>query len=250
MPNDVDLGPSLTKLIKGRLYGRVWPARPSPQGPSVDGRTVALRTLAKYVAALTFWRPGAALPGGGSGPAIPFKIPTEHFFIEMPDNTRNMPFPCIAIVHDTAKYDVIGLTSYVEEDSAGVWAPNTVVQWQGEYVENIQLELWCNHKAERRALLAGIETALSPTEQMSGVRFHMPDYYDQLVCFTLNDRRLIDEPDSLRNRRRATLGIEMRFNVVALVNTVPMRPTVVVEVDDGSDGNPVVLPPGSPSVPP
>jgi len=227
-----DLPASVAKLIKGRLYGTVFPPKPNPRNLSVDSRTVALRTLAQYIGAMTFYRPGSAK----GAPSIPFKIPPEHFFIEMPDDKQSMPFPCIVVVHDTAKYNVIGLVSYIEEDSQDVYGPGTVVMWQDEYTENIQLEVHCNYKSERRAILAGIESSLSPTEQQSGIRFHMPDYYDQLVCFTLNNRRLIDEPNSMRHRRKATIGIEMRFNIVALVNYKTMRPTVRVVVDTGSDG--------------
>ncbi len=202
-----------------------------------DGRTIALRTLAQYIAALNFYLPGPA----AGGPNIKFNIPVENFFIEWPDAKQSMPFPSIAVVHDTANYDVIGLVSYVEEDSLNVFAPNTVVQWQSEYIENIQLEVWCTEKAERRAILSGIETAMSPTEQMSGVRFRMPNYYNQLVCFTLNNRKLIDDPRSAGGRRSATLGIEMRFNVVALVQATTMKPYIVTNVDVAQDGTAVDL---------
>jgi hypothetical protein len=80
---------------------------------------------------------------------------------------------------------------------------------------------------------------MSPTEQTSGVRFRMPNYYNQLVCFTLNTRKLIDEPDSMRGRRRATLGIEMRFNIVALIQATTMTPRITTNVDVAQDGTPV-----------
>ena len=242
----VNLPSSLVALMKGTIYGAAYPVRPAPQPLSVDGRTIALQTLAQYIANITFYRPGDAV----GGPPIPFSIPESSFFIEMPDDKQSMPFPAIAVVNDVANYDVIGLTSYVEEDSLDVFGRGTVVQWQSEYVENIQLEVWCNMKAERRAILGGIETAMSPTEQQSGMRFHMPTYFNQLVCFTLNNRKVIDEPDSLRKRRRATLGIEMRFNIVRLINAVTMQPTVTTSLDVAADGTAVVLPPGSPSVAP
>ena len=232
---------AVAALIKGRIYGLVYPVRAQPAPLSVDGRTIALRTLAQYIAALTFYRPGAP----GCQP-IPFTIPVEHFFIEQPDTKQSMPFPSISVVHDTAKYDVIGLVSYVEEDSFGIYGAGTVVQWMSEYIEDIQLEVWCNTKAERRAILGGIETSMSPTEQQSGVRFHMPDYFDQLVCFELNDRKLIDGPDAARGRRSATLGIKMRFNIVKLINATTMQPSIVTAVDVTADGTPVTLDPSNP----
>jgi hypothetical protein len=227
---------SIASLIKGRIYGSVFPPRQPPVSLALDGRTVALQTLAGYIASLTFYR-----VGDRGGPNIPFQIPAENFFIEMPDDVQSMPFPSIAVVNDVGNYDVIGLVSYVEESTQDVYGRGTVVQWQSEYVENIQLEVWVNMKAERRAVLAGLETVFSPTEQQSGIRFHMPAYFDQLVCFTLNNRKVIDEPDSLRKRRRATLGIEMRFNIVRLINVATMQPIVTTQLDVDADGAPVTL---------
>jgi hypothetical protein len=234
--NLTGLPAALAQLIKGRVYGQTYPPREPPTPLALDGRTIALQTLAQYVASLTFYR-----VGDQGGAPVPFGIPTENFFIEMPDDAQSMPFPSIAVVNDVANYDVIGLVSYVEEDSLDVYGRGTVVQWQSEYVENIQLEVWVNMKAERRAVLAGLETVMSPTEQQSGIRFHMPSYFDQLVCFTLNNRKVIDEPDSLRKRRRATLGIEMRFNIVKLINAVTMQPVVTTSLDVGVDGSRVQL---------
>lgn len=230
-----NLPQALVSLIKGRLYGQVYPPRPAPPPLAYDGRTVALRTLARYIASITFYRPGDVECGEPDRP-IPFSIPEKHFFIEMPDDAQTMPFPSIAVVNDIANYDVIGLVSYVEEDSLGAYGRGTVVQWMSEYVEDIQLEVWCNTKAERRAMLGGLETVFSPTEQQSGLRFRMPDYYGQLVCFELNNRKVVDEPDSQRHRRRATLGMKMRFNIVRLINATTMTPVVATALDVAADG--------------
>lgn len=232
-----ELPATLKSLIKGTVYGTVWPPRPSPKPLPEDGRTIALRTLAQYIAALNCYRVGKK----GEPRTIKFNIPEKQFYIEWPDSKQSMVWPCIAVVHDTAPYDPIGLVSYVEEESFGKFGPGTVVQWQSEYVEPIQLEIWCSTKAERRGILSAFETAMSPTEQMSGVRFRMPGYYDQLVCFTLNSRKLIDEPDSMRGRRRAVLSVQMRFNTVALINAVTMKPVTTSQVDVAQDGTPVDL---------
>lgn len=230
--------PALRGLLQTNTtpWGEVWPPKPNPPFPSVDGRTVALNTLALYIAGLTFYLPGAV-----GGPPTPFQIPLKNIYVEWPDYTEEMAWPAIAVVHSRADYNVIGLVAYLEEDSRDVFAPGTVVQWQAEYTETINLEIWTAKKAERRSIVAGIETAITPTEQMSGVRFIMPDYYNELVCFTLNRREVMDEPDSARNRRRAQLEIEMRFNIVALVNYLPINANVLVQTDTDQYGDPVVL---------
>lgn len=234
----MSLTSSLRKLLFGSPFGEVFPPRENPQNLAVDGRTVALRILREYITNLNFFLPGAK----GSRQVKKFNILPENFHIEWPDHEEDLRFPGIVVVPSRARYDVIGLVAYVEETTRDVYAPGTVLQWQGEYVETIQLEIQASTRPERRSILAGIETAINPTEQMSGLRFRMPDYYNELVCFTLNDRENLDDPFSAKNRRRAQLGIEMRFNIVALVNYSPLTPQVTTNTDvKQPDGTPVDL---------
>lgn len=223
---------SLRKVLFGTPFGEVFPPRPNPRPLSIDGRTAALRVLREYATQLTFYR-----ANGRGLPPIPFQVKPENFHIEQPDGVVDMVTPSIVVIPGpNADFNAIGLNGYVEEDSVDVYAKNTVVQWQSEYNERIQLEVWASSKAERRALLAGLEVAFTPTEQMYGLRFTMPEYFDELVCFSLFRRRL-DETDAGRNRRKAQLELEMRFTTVALVNCVTMRPQLVLEVDVDGDTN-------------
>jgi hypothetical protein len=189
--------------------------------------------MREYVCALTFLK--ANQPGL---PPIPFQIRRENFHIEWPDNETKLVDPSVVIMPSRADYDVIGMTSYLEEETRDVYGAGTVIQWQDEYVETVNLEIRASSRAERRAIMAGLETAFTPTEQMSGVRFKMPDYFGQLVCFVLNRREIMDDDASAKNRRRAQLEIQMRFNVVALVNYVSLQPIVKtntdVDVDTGA----------------
>lgn len=223
--------PELRALLFGTPFGEVWPPKPNPPPLSIDGRTAALRILRKYVTNLTFYRTMAK----GQLPQ-PFSIPEKRFHIEWPDQEQVTVEPTIAIIPaPEANYDVIGLVSYVEEDTRDVYAQGTMLQWMSEYRESIQLEVWTRYKSERRAILSGIETAMSPTEQMSGLRFRMPEYFNELVCFTLMKRRLIDDGESAKYRRKAQLEIEMRFNIVALVNYSPFNSVVKADLDVDED---------------
>lgn len=209
-------------------FGEVFPQRPNPPNLPLDGRTIALKILKQYFAELGFFRMGAP-----NQSPIGFRIPARDIYIEWPDDETKLQFPSIVMMGAPADYEVIGLTAYVEEDTRDIYQKGTVLQWQAEYTELIEVEIWTNTRAERRAVIAGIETAMSPTEQLSGLRFKMPDYYNELVCFTLMTRELIDNPDSARGRRNAKVSIHMRFNVVALVNATDLRPIVetVTDVD-------------------
>lgn len=217
------------KFLFGTPWGEIFPPKANPPPLAIDGRTAALRVLREYVTNLTFYR------AAGPKPPIPFTISPDNFQIEAPDSTVDQTYPALAVVPSRANYDVIGLNSYIEEDTRDVFAPGTVVQWQAEYIETINLEINATKKAERRAILAGLETAFSPTEQMSGLRFKMSEYFNELVCFTLMRREIFAEQGDALNRRRAHLEMQMRFNIVALVNYVPLNPVVSVNVDVDSD---------------
>jgi hypothetical protein len=239
----------LRKILWGSPFGSVYPPKDNPPPPPEDGRTIALRILRQYIAALTFYRLGEVDAQGKRGGAVAFQIPERDIFIEWPDHEEEMRFPSIVFLSGgPADYGVIGLTSYVEEDTRDVYAPGTVVQWMSEYTEKLVVEIWAEKRAMRRALLSGLESALSPTEQMYGIRFRMPDYFDQLVCFSVMGREVFDEQDGARGRRRARLTLDMRFHVVALVNYVSLTTTLKTEVDvDEDTGLATVLDPSGPT---
>jgi hypothetical protein len=221
----------LQKVLFGTPWGTTYPARENPPPPAYDGRTVALRLLRRFITELTFYRANAE-----GQPPIPFQIAEKDIHIEWPDNEDDLVFPSIALLSTgPANYDMIGLTGYVEENTRDVYAPGTVVQWMNEYRENIVLEIWATKKSERRAILAGLEAALSPTEQMYGLRFTMPDYFNELVCFAANDREIIDDGEAVKNRRRARITLQMRFHQVALVNYNQLVTTTKVETDVDMD---------------
>lgn len=225
-------------LLQGTPFGETFPARPNPPPLSVDGRTAVLRVLKRYIAALVFYLPGGRNDAGVALPARPIRIPPEDIHIEWPDNEASMRFPSIVFLSTApAEYDAIGLTAYLEEKTRDVHGLGTVLQWQSEYVENLAVEIWASKKAERRSILAGLETALTPTEQMYGLRFKVPDYYGELVCFTVQSRELFDETDAVRNRRRARLVVQVRFNIVALVNYAELTTVAKTSVDVDEDTN-------------
>lgn len=253
MPFPFNIKKQLRDLLFGSPFGELIPPRaPVPAATQQeDGRTAALRTLKEYVTQLVFYLPmGEVTPYGVTGTPAAFQIRPENFHIDWPDAIDDLKFPAAVVMPSRAVYDPIGLVAYVEEETRDVYAPGTVLQWQAEYQEVINLELWASKMPELRSMVAGIETAISPTEQMSGIRFRMPRYFNELVCFTLNRRENYGEADAARGARRLQLELQMRFNIVALVNADPFRPEVYVNVDyDADTGQRFVLVP-DPAIPP
>lgn len=219
----------------GTPFGRVFPFRSVPSPPLVDGRTTALRILKKYLREITFYRHGGYDENKVEKPPIAWRLAERDIHIEWPDAPEDVHLPAVAFLSSSpAEYDAIGMTSYVDESTLDKYGAGTVIFWCSEYIETFQIELWCETKAQRRAMLVGMEKAMTPLEYMAGIRFRMPDYYDQLVCFSLNSRTLVDDENATKNRRKAILDVEMRFNVVALYPVNQLQPELRIEVDEGT----------------
>jgi hypothetical protein len=204
-------------LLMGWPFGFVKPDRPPIALPAVDGRTIALSILADYIGELTFRRPGAK-----GAPPIAYNIDRKHIHIEQPHRDVDLQFPSIVVRPGEGDYNAIGLTSYIDEATEDKYGKGTVVQEQSEYQETITLECWAEEVPQRRSMVAGLEVAMVPTEQLSGLRFRMPRYFDRTVTFTLNSGSRPDDPDAARARRWALLQIEMRFHVCSLCYYGPL----------------------------
>lgn len=245
--------PEVRKVLWNRPFGTVFPQRPNPAPLAEDGRTVALKTLRKYFADLTFYRPGGRDERSGARlPAIPFQVPAERIHVEWPDDEVNLQLPSIAMLAtQPADYEAIGMTVYIDESSRDRFGKGTVVIWLGEYVEELAVELWSDTKAHRRGMLVGIEQALSPYELMAGIRFLMPDYYDQLCCFELLTREVVDDEEAVRIRRKARFVVRLRFNCVAVVNVEEIDWSFALTVKDNQSppDTPDPAPGATPPVP-
>lgn len=238
-------------LIRGTPWGAVGnPPRQNPPPGAVDGRTACLRVLRRFLAELTFRRPGDKDPATGrSGASIAFQIPPEDILIGWPDNVEDLRFPSIVMLSGgEATYDALGFTPYIEESSEGIYGPGTVLHGLAEVQEILVLDVWASKKPELRALLAGLEVVFMPSQDMAVLRFRVPDYFDELVAFTLKGREWFEEPDAALNRRHFRLTLDMRFNVVRLVTTGPITVEATVAVDaDPLTGDLVELDPNEPS---
>ncbi len=229
---------AFSKKILDALVGTRWgavspPHRNPPRPLPVDGRTVALSLLRRYISDLTFFRHGAynqKLEKDGEPDG--FSIPRERIFVEWPDDETLLQPPSITFLQEEdGKYPPIGLNFYVDEATVNKYGQDTVVQWQSEYDETFVLEIHASSRAERRSIISGLEIAMNPVEEYAGLRMIMRDYYGQPAVFSLDRRRLIDDASSSQNRREARMFINMRYTVCQLVSTVTMIPVQNVCVD-------------------
>lgn len=223
----------IRKVLVGFAWGEVYPGKPAPPPTAVDGRTAALRVLRRYLSELTFYREnksGAAMIG--------FSIPLKDIHIEWPDSVDiERELPVMALISGgPIDYQFVGMGNWVDESTRDVHGKNTVLQVQNENVETIFIEVLCASKQERRALREGIVNALSPTELMAGIRFKVPDYYNQTATFSVQKGTIVEDGDSVKNRRALRIEVEMSYLGVVLVNTLPLTPvtTLFVDTEDGA----------------
>jgi hypothetical protein len=230
------------------LYGDVLPARPAPPVPSFDGRTAALRALRDYTCALTFHR-----AGGPGQPPIDFQVLPKNFAVDLPDDNGAADYAAgmaTCVPTGRFRYDPTGLNTFLDPESFGVFGRGTALQVMSTYVEQLDLEFACALRQQRRAWKAGMEVAFAPGDGVAALRLRTRGYYGQPATFSLRDGALLDSQDEARGRRRVQLGLELRIQVVRLVDAVTLRPvpTVLVDADEstGAAVSPATaLPPGA-----
>lgn len=222
---------NLLDIIFDLVAGDVQSNKPLPAPLPFDARTAALRTLSEYLSALTFYKAGAV-----GGPPVAFKFKPEQILIEWPDNPESMVMPSLAFQSVRASLEPIGLAPSYDESSAGKFGAGTILRDLGcEYIEQVMLEGWVTDRADRRAIARGLPFALSPLENMYGLRLIVPDYYDAVVRFSPKDIETVDDEMSAKGRRRVRMGIEMVLPMIHLVNIATMTTKVDVEVVEADD---------------
>lgn len=217
-------------LLYNNTAGVVYPPQATQPLPDKDARDYALERLREYMCALVFHRTGVE-----KQPAIPFQLPKDSVHIAQPDDVKDMPLPGIAIIPGRGVHETYGLgPPIVIDGSEGVAGPGTALRRLGDHIENFIIEVWGSKKAERRALLAGLKSALRASDSSSAIYLSLPDYYNMTAGFMLNESQPIDGDEVSRNRRRGHLMVELRVCEVALTNVRELNSSVDTRVLDGN----------------
>jgi len=205
-------------------------ARPELPLPTRDGRDYAIQALIEYLGTITFSMTGSA------NSSIQFKIPMENIFAEWPDveelaDKGEDDFPRIGfdIVESNDEYP--GFVPNQVEGSDDVYGPGTTVYITSEHVETLDMHVLCRSIAERRAILAGLQMALNPSQDFVGLRFRLPNYYGAPCRFTLEGGGRKEDPDAVRNRRSIMFRILMRVPNHFLVRAERFVPLANVSLD-------------------
>jgi hypothetical protein len=219
-------------LLFNSTLNRVYPPMPAALLPDKDARDYALAKLREYLCALVFQRTGDV-----NGPTIPFSLPKDSIQIQQPDDIKNLPLPGIGIIPGRGVHESIGLgPPVVIESSKDIAGPGTALLRNGDYVEPVTIEVWGSKSAERRALVAGLKSALRASDGSYGIYLLLPEYYNMTAEFALNESQYIDGDEVSRNRRRAHLMVTMRVCEVTLTNVNDLNSSLETTVLDGNLG--------------
>jgi hypothetical protein len=217
-------------MLANNTYGVVYPPQPLQPLPTKDAREYGLERLRDYICSLRFYRSNA--PGQ---PPIPFALPETSVLIQQPDDLKDLPLPGIGIVPGNGTHEPFGLgPPSILDETEGVAGPGTALQLSGEYREQVVIEVWGSKKAERRALMAGLKTALRASDGSSAIYLTLPDYYDTTVGFELVESLYIDGDEVARNRRRGHIVVDMRVYELAVVNVRELIVSAHTTVLDGN----------------
>lgn len=213
--------------LENAAIGQVNPGPPAPPLPDLDPREHALRTFAKFISFLNF-----SLTGAVDSPPEPFRIPLNCINIYQPDDVKNEPpGPSIGILPGRGTHEPVGLGPPVAmDDTADVYGVGTLLYWQGDYSEQIGVEIVTAKHAERRAVLAGLKTALRIGDDAGALRLRCRSYFDRVAVFRLDESEMIDDANAALNRRRAHLYVLMEIQEVLHVPYKKVVPVITTQV--------------------
>lgn len=218
--------------ILGGLTDDVHTGAPPLRPCDVEGRTAALDALFAYLTEITFYR-----SAGAGNPPTPFRLDRTQCHIEWPENVDDLHFPSIGVASGESSMDPIGLAPVIDDSSVDVFGVGTALWRLWDYREVLVLEVWASSRAERRALVDGLQQALSPSDNVSNLRLILPRYYNTRATYTLEGVQRADEM-AAKNRRLAKLRVELRYDVVRHARYAPFHPETFVSMLGATDSLP------------
>jgi hypothetical protein len=181
-----------------------------------DARTALTRGLAEYLAQIVFPAPG--------GRELRFDKVLDTW-AEPEDGAK---FPR-AIVYGTGIgiYDAGSLTPDLPTARNRLPAPDgRYLISSCAFVQDLTVEVWANDPAARRAIAAGLESALLPVDWMFGFVLELPFYFNERATYTLKDMAYPDnEQDAMRRYRKAVFTITGEVPVVNLFTYPLAKPS-------------------------
>ncbi len=199
--------------------------------PDKDGRHHALERLAQFIRLVTFRRTA----GTGEPEAKPFRLKGEQVTVGRPDDKGGeADLPAIAILPGTGTHDSLGLgIPELIDETFGLYGDGTAVVKIGEYIETITLEVVAAKRAERRAIVAGLEVIFRMVADQGSLLLKLPEYFGAVADFNLETSSYVEDNYASQNRRVARLSVTLSMPELWIASGISrLRPTADLEVGD------------------
>lgn len=172
-----------------------------------DARSAITRGMVEYLEDLEF-----DIFGGRS---FRFERVTENWSVF----EENAVYPSAVVwSEDIARYDSSRLTPDVL--STDIEMPfGSFMMTSCEMILSCKISAWATDDVERSALVAMLESELSPTEWRYGLLLVLPHYFNAIASYELQTVQYFDtEIDATRRFKRADIVVEARVPVIRLKN--------------------------------
>lgn len=217
--------PTATSLLVGNPFGVSEGEHFAKLPPEArDARKLSLLILKKYLCEQTI-----CIPGDNGGKDIEFKISSDLFYIEPP---KKLPepakYPSIGVQPISTEYMEIGLGDNEKHATLDMYGKGTCLYGVADYNETFKLIVMCNSAPQRTAIKRMIEMACIPTEALAGIRFRMPDYFDETCTFTFQTAQH-DDGFVVNGRYDLDITFLLYVDVVRLVYVNRLEPIIRTE---------------------
>jgi hypothetical protein len=214
-------------IVESTRWEPTWPEAPDPGLAIRSARDHALRRLFDYLAEVE-WR----YAGRKDGASESFRIKRTSMFPEQPSNEVDFDFPAIGVLPAKHTFDEPWLGPPITvEESYGVYGTDTCLVHCGELSEELTLDVWCQFAAQRRSIIAGMESSVFHTER-GPLYLTLPEYYGRVACFTFEGTTRYDGEAGYKNQRQFHAHLELRVDAVFLIRGKLLTPHAFVRVDE------------------
>ena len=164
------------------------------------------------------------------------QIKLQRVFFDHPRQEDEIdPMPSAALMQaGEARYEHQALDTQIEEETADVFAPGTVLRKVASVELMLDIAVWSAHKEERRGIRAAMERQLlvERTDERSGRRVAIPEYFDRVVrCDFLNVTYPDSRESSQANQWILNARVACDVDVVFLVARPPYITAVVAPTE-------------------
>ena len=129
----------------------------------------------------------------------------QRIFLDWPNTENDMiPVPSATILAPAEQSTTLGEApqggQQILEETADLFAPNTVLRKFGETIVDLQVQMLLNNKDDRAGVRKGLIDAFmaEPDDERAGRRVLVPEYFSRVARFSLVGMDYPDTPDDAK----------------------------------------------------